>query len=208
MGAPIPDLPELGDDDSMLSRKFGREIANYFSGSPLNRVSFLRGDHAFLRSAFAHPSAAFLLMDDLSPLVRGRGGAGGDDENRLAFASGADVAPLTGADPFARREEEMVRDFNSEEAHPLILFLGIDDKSRVSGPSSFEYREYKGSPFFAVDVTPREPFAAKANSVIDAVKSRGWSFNKAPRHMGFSANEGKGKVSKAVASRATSLRDR
>ena len=38
-------LPAHPDVDSMLSRKFGREVANYFSGSPLNRLGFLRGDH-------------------------------------------------------------------------------------------------------------------------------------------------------------------
>lgn len=188
MGAPIPDLPivpGLADDDSMLTRKFGREVANYFSGNPLNRVSFLRSDNAFLRSAFAHPSAAFVLMDDLGPLVQGQ------DNKRLAFASTADVTPLTGADPFAKSDDEMVRDFNSEEARPLVLFLGIDERGRTSGrASSFEYKEYKGSPFFAVDVTPREPFVEKANSVIEAVKSKGWSFYTAPRHMTFSPAEG------------------
>ena len=71
MTAPVPELPALADDGSMLGRKFGREVANYFSGSPLNRVSFLRTDHAFLQTAFSHPAARFLLLHDLNPLVEG-----------------------------------------------------------------------------------------------------------------------------------------
>jgi NAD+ diphosphatase len=36
MPLPQPDLPEPAhpDIDSMLSRKFGKEVANYFSGMP------------------------------------------------------------------------------------------------------------------------------------------------------------------------------
>lgn len=39
-----PALPEPAhaDQDSMLSRKFGREVANYFSGMLLHLLSFLR----------------------------------------------------------------------------------------------------------------------------------------------------------------------
>ncbi|KAI7246382.1 hypothetical protein KC352_g14178, partial [Hortaea werneckii] len=61
-----PANPEPAPDfDSMLSRKFGKETANYFSGSPLNRVGFLRGDHQFLTQALKHPSTSFLLCNEL-----------------------------------------------------------------------------------------------------------------------------------------------
>ncbi|KAA6413234.1 MAG: NADH pyrophosphatase [Lasallia pustulata] len=68
---PQPELPEPAhpDLDSMLTRKFGKEVANYFSGSPLNRVSFLRTDQPFLSAALQHPSTTFLLFNDLSPLT-------------------------------------------------------------------------------------------------------------------------------------------
>lgn len=48
--------PAHPDVDSMLSRKFGKEVANYFSGSPLNRLAFLRADNVFLSKALKHPS--------------------------------------------------------------------------------------------------------------------------------------------------------
>ena len=113
MSAPVPDLPVLlRDDDSLLTRKFGRETANYFSGSPLNRVSFLRTDYGFLSAAFAHASASFLLLDNLSPLAR--------DPANLAYVGTADVAPLTGPRPFAASEDEQVRAYNSElESAPV-----------------------------------------------------------------------------------------
>ena len=66
MSAPVPDLPVLPEDDSMLTRKFGREVANYFSGSPLNRVSFLRTNYGFLAAAFAHPTTRILPMNGLA----------------------------------------------------------------------------------------------------------------------------------------------
>lgn len=184
-----PDLPLLPEEDSMLSRKFGREIANYFSGSPLNRLSFLRGDREFLRSAFSHPSTGFLLLKDLAPLVQQH------DDAQLAFANTADVTPLTGQDPFAKTEEEQIRDYNSEEAHPVILFLGIDDKeslpARPAPEGPFTYKEFKGSPYFAIDVTPRGKDAEVASRVIEAVKQKGLVFHeKGPRHMGLHAGQG------------------
>ncbi|KAI1354514.1 NUDIX hydrolase domain-like protein [Xylaria sp. FL0043] len=159
MSTAIPDLPILATDDSMLSRKFGREVANYFSGSPLNRVSFLRTDHAFLNAAFAHPSTSFLLLDNHSPLAK--------DTTTLAYVTKEDIVPLTGSEPFKKTEEEQIKSFNSAITQPIILFLGLDEKK-----PGFEYREYKGNPYFAVDVTPKGSIEEKAKSVIEAVKAK------------------------------------
>jgi NAD+ diphosphatase len=183
---PVPELPIVAPEDSMLTRKFGRELANYFSGGPLNRLSFLRTDHGFLRSAFAHPSAAFMLLNDLAPLVA--------DDSHLAYASCKDVEPLSGTDPFLKTEDEMNRDFNSDETHPLILFLGIDHQNqfpnRDGGGTPFAYKQYKGSPYFAVDVTPKGPLAEKASGVVSALKEKGLSFYPGQRHMSLVAADG------------------
>ncbi|KAI1812086.1 NUDIX hydrolase domain-like protein [Poronia punctata] len=177
MSTAIPDLPILLADDSMLSRKFGREVTNYFSGSPLNRVSFLRGDHAFLNAAFAYPKSAFLLLDDYSPLAK--------NTTTLAYVSSDDVVPLTGPEPFAASEEEHIRNFDSGITQPTILFLGLDEK--VPG---FEYRDYKGRPYFAVDVTPKGTIAERAKTVIDAVKAKeGVSFIPGARLLTLNAPE-------------------
>ncbi|KAI1173297.1 NUDIX hydrolase domain-like protein [Nemania sp. FL0916] len=159
MSLAIPDLPVLAADDSMLSLKFGREVANYFSGSPLNRVSFLRGDHAFLNAAFAHPSTSFLLMDNYSPLAK--------DSTTLAYVGKEDIIPLTGSDPFKQTEEEQTKSFDSTVTQPIILFLGLDKRK-----TGFQFREYKGNPYFAVDVTPKGSIVEKAKSVIEAAKAK------------------------------------
>ena len=182
-----PDLPTLPADDSMLSVRFGREVANYFSGSPLNRLSFLRADHDFLRSAFSHPAAGFLLMNGLNPLTK--------DDHHIAFVSHGDVEPLTGSDPFAKPEEEMIKEFNSDKTQPLILFLGVDEKallpSNGSEKGTFKYKDYSGSPYFAVDVTPRGTLTDAANKIIDALAAKGLTFqDHSPRRMNLAAPEG------------------
>jgi len=185
MTSKVPDLPEVLEDDTMLSRKFGREVVNYFSGSPLNRVSFLRTDHKFLRSAFSHPSTRFMLLDNLAPLVHS------NDEHRLAFATIDEVAPFTGIDPLAKTEAEMIADFNSEEAHPLILFVGVDEKQQFPDTTSdFVYKEYKGSPYFAIDVTPKGKLADKAKALIESVTANGRTFYRQMRPTSFSYMEG------------------
>lgn len=185
MAVPIPDLPLLADDDSMLSRKFGREVANYFAGSPLNRVSFLRGDHAFLSAAFAHPSTSFLLMDNLSPLAK--------DSSNLAYVKRADIEPLTGPEPFKLNEKEYIKSFNSDITHPVVLLLGIDEKKKTG----FEWKEHHGAAYFAVDVTPKGSITEAAKSVIEAVKSKsGVSFLPGARHVSLNAPEGKMKTNK------------
>lgn len=197
MGAAIPDLPILEAEDSMLSRKFGRELSNYFAGSPLNRVGFLRSDHAFLRSAFSHPSARFVLLNDLAPLVD-------ETKKRLAYVGNPEVTPFTGPDPFEKSEEQMIKDFNSDEFRPLILLLGLDEANKVTasaGEPEFQYKEYKGRPYFAIDVTPKGAAAEGANKVLDAVKAKGYTFYQNQRQMGLEAGEA------AIYANARSLMD-
>ncbi|KAI5868173.1 NUDIX hydrolase domain-like protein [Durotheca rogersii] len=177
MGQPIPDLPILADDDSMLSRRFGREVANYFSGNPLNRVAFLRTNYAFLHAAFSHAATQFLLFESLSPLSK--------DASNLAYVTRDVVVPLTGEEPFKKPEGDQVKEYNSAHTHPIVVFLGIHEKQR----NGFGFGEYHGTPYFAVDVTPRGTIADKANSVIDAVKATGVSFTGGPRVMTLNAHE-------------------
>jgi len=176
MTAAPPNLPVLADDDSMLSRKFGREVANYFSGSPLNRVSFLRSDHDFLNKAFAYPSASFLLMNGLAPL--------GKDKSTLAYVGRDEVLPLVGSEPFKQLEAEQIRTFNSSIDKPVVLFLGLDEKSK-----GFTFKGFGGHPYFAVDVTPRGTYAETANKVIETVQKNGVAFIAGGRHMSLAAPE-------------------
>ena len=186
---PIPDLPDLPfEEDSLLSQKFGKELANYFTGNPLNRLSFLRTDHDFLQAAFSHPSTSFLLMHNLNPLVK--------DEAHLTFVSSRDVLPLTGPEPFGKKEADMISDFDSEETQPLVLFLGLDENKRLPphfpSEAPFRYKEYEGDAYFVVDVTPRGSLTEPANRIVDSLKEKGLLFHEgSPRHMGLTATQGR-----------------
>jgi NAD+ diphosphatase len=142
------------------------EGSNYFSGSPLNRVAFLRSDHNFLSYAFRHPSTTFILFNNLAPFIT--------SPSSLAYASYGDVRPLIGEDPFAKSEADMLREFNSEITTPLVLFLGLDEK-RDGG---VEWGSYKGAPRFAVDITPRGPLKDGTEELMREMEARGWKLLK------------------------------
>ncbi|KAF2496929.1 hypothetical protein BU16DRAFT_507644 [Lophium mytilinum] len=177
---PQPALPEPAhaELDSMLSRKFGKEVANYFSGSPLNRVSFLRTDHAFLSQALKHPSTSFLLFNDLNPLVK--------SPTQLGYSIYKDVQPLIGEDPFKKSEEDLIKEYNSSTYIPQLIFLGLDDRNK----EGFVYKDhYKGAPYFALDVTPKESVTAAAESLISSLESKGLEFSKGRMHLSLPPEE-------------------
>ncbi|KAL8849578.1 MAG: hypothetical protein Q9221_005452 [Calogaya cf. arnoldii] len=162
----IPVLPEpaFPDLESMLSRKFGKEIANYFSGSPLNRVSFLRTDHSFLSAALKHPSTSFLVFNNLNPLAR--------DPSNLEFLSYADVQPLIGENSYSKSEEQLVSEYNSTVTVPQLLFLGLDERNK----QGLTFNIYTGSPYFALDVTPKGTIQAQAESLVQSLQLRDLKF--------------------------------
>ncbi|KAI0621906.1 NUDIX multi-domain protein [Pyrenophora tritici-repentis] len=176
---PQPELPEPAhpDVDSMLSRRFGKEVANYFSGSPLNRVGFLRPDHQFLSSALHHQSTTFLLFNKLEPLLK--------SSTELARCSFSDVKPIIGDNPFEKSEDDVIAQYNSSLYIPQITFLGLDEKKE-----GFVYKEhYKGQPWFAVDVTPQDSVKDEAEKLLEKVKSEGLEFSKGRMHMSLPAQE-------------------
>ncbi|KAF2422162.1 hypothetical protein EJ08DRAFT_619590 [Tothia fuscella] len=178
---PVPDLPVANHDDvdSMLSRKFGKEVANYFSGSPLNRVSFLRTDHTFLSAALNHSTTSFLLFNKLNPLTK--------DPTQLAFATFSDVKPLIGSDPYQQDEKEIVKAYNSSAFTPQLIFLGLDDRNK----EGLVYKDaYRGAPFFALDVTPQKHIVAEAEKVIEKVtKDTGFTFAEGRMNLSLHAQE-------------------
>ncbi|KAF1998162.1 hypothetical protein P154DRAFT_469829 [Amniculicola lignicola CBS 123094] len=183
--SPQPDLPEPAHPniDSMLSRKFGKEVANYFSGSPLNRVSFLRPDHAFLSQALKHPSATFLAFQNLEPLI--------SSPSTLAPLKFSEVEPIIGKDPFEKTEEDVIKEYNSEAYIPQVVFLGLDER-KESGEDGegFDYKgRYKGRPWFAVDVTPVKSVKEAAEGLIKKLTERGLDFSKGRMNLSLSAQE-------------------
>ncbi|KAI9798691.1 MAG: NADH pyrophosphatase [Piccolia ochrophora] len=175
------DLPEpaQADPDSMLSRRFGREVTNYFSGSPLNRLSFLRTNPTFLSSALRHPSTSFLLCNALAPLAH--------NPSKLAYASFADVRSLIGDDVYSTTDEEAMAQFDSSVTLPQLVFLGLDE----SNPRGLEWKPYAGAPLFALDVSPKASYAGAAESVIAQLEeTHGLTFLQGRMHLNLPASEG------------------
>ncbi|KAG7107951.1 NADH pyrophosphatase like protein [Verticillium longisporum] len=168
-------LPPLDDPQSSLSKKFGRETINYFAGNPVNRLSWLRTDFGFLRTAFQLEETRFLALKNLTPLV--------DDPNTLSPLTYKELSPVTGEDPFGPSEDDLIKNFDSNENRPVVLFLGLLDDGSVP----FEYKGHKGRPYFAVDVTPHGTYAAAAQTFIDEQQARGRQFLEARIHLSLDA---------------------
>jgi NAD+ diphosphatase len=184
--------------ESMLSRHFGKETVNYFSskiddglysahntkaytGSPINRLSFLRSDHPFLSAALRHPSARFVLLKNLAPLT--------PSPAQLHYAKYDEVQKLVPQDAFDTPEKEMIKNFDSRKTQATLIFLGLDENRKEGGMA---WKTYSGTPYFAVDVTPKgsEEQQTAANDVISAMEAKGLSFFQTRVVMTFSADEG------------------
>ena len=150
-----------------------------YVGSPLNRVSFLRTDRNFLTDAFNHPSATFVLLNNLCPLAR--------DPAHLSFVQYKVVQTLIPQNPFEKSEEQLVADYDSSVTVPCVLFLGLDESRQDGG---FQYGQYKGAPCFAVDITPRGSYEDKADEIVNEVTKDGSLFMEGRTHQSFPASEG------------------
>lgn len=177
--------PAYDDVDSMLSRKFGKEVANYFSGNPLNRVGFLREDNKFLSQALKHPSTSFLVCNELQPLIKKERKVGG----HLSFLKYDDVKSIIGDDPWERSEEEVLQQYNSEKYVPQMIFLGIDEKNK-DGLTYQSKNKYTGAPYFAVDITPKKSVTEQCERLIARLKDEGYDFATG-RVMDVDASHGK-----------------
>ncbi|EHY54170.1 NAD-capped RNA hydrolase [Exophiala dermatitidis] len=175
-----PDLPQPAhlDRDSALARKFGREVTNYFGGSPLNRLSFLREDYNFLAGAFAHSSTKFILFKTLSPLIK--------SPTEIYYASHDEIASLIPQNPFSKPEAEQVAEFDSSIDIPTVVFLGVDEK--ITGDNAFSYKNFTGAPHFAVDITPKKTYEKEANELAEKLLAAGLKFSEGMRAMSFPAD--------------------
>jgi NAD+ diphosphatase len=144
----------------------------------LNRVSFLRTDHAFLTAALNHPTTSFLIFNKLNPLTK--------DPTQLAFATLKEVEPLIGKDPYLKTEEDMVKEYNSSTFTPQLIFLGLDGDNK----EGLIYKElYKGAPYFALDVTPQKHLVAAAEELISKLKEHGYSFAEGRMNLSLQASQ-------------------
>lgn len=107
------------------------------------------------------------------------------------------MQPIIGDDPFATSEEDLIREYNSHKYIPQIIFLGLDErglnekKNWKNGKEGFVYKEhYKGQPWFAVDVTPKESVTEAAEKLIKECEGKGLTFSKGRMNLALPAQEG------------------
>lgn len=145
--------------ESVLTRRFGDETVNFFAGSHLNRFSFKRPDHGFLKRCIDDETARFLALKDLDPLA--------DDQGKLVLLPRADLADVLGQ-PYDLSDEDKVKQWSAEDDSVILIFLGCDE----SKPTAVG-----GEPYFAVDVTPRRlQKEAEKEAFVAKVEARGLEF--------------------------------
>ncbi|GKZ29111.1 NADH pyrophosphatase [Aspergillus brasiliensis] len=175
----LPNPPHI-QADSMLARRFGRETVNYFSSSPLNRLSFLRTDHAFLSAALKHPSTRFVLMKDLAPLTK--------TPTEPYYAKYEEIRKMVPETIYDKSEEDIIKEYDSRKTTASPIFLGLDETQTQDG---LAWKIYSGTPYFALDVTPRHSEEQQANSraVISDLEAKGLTFLQGRTIMSFPASE-------------------
>lgn len=180
----LPEHPALKNDESMLTKRFGKEVINYYAGSSLNRYSFLRADYAFLRKAATSPTARYITLKNLDALVVSK--------SDLAFFTFDDVKPLIGSEAFSLSEDDSIKTYDSTHANPLVLFLGMLEDNETKGDiiSSTGHGDIKGHPYFAVDITPKAPFAEKVEAFIKSQEAKGCSVDSNARAMNLHPESG------------------
>jgi NAD+ diphosphatase len=104
----------------------------------------------------------------------------------LSYATHDDILSVIGKNPFEETEDIMIKEYRSDVTLPTVLFLGIDEKKK----SGFTHGIYEGTPYFAVDITPKGTVEKEATGVIKEMKNRGLKFLEGRAIMTLGAPEG------------------
>ncbi|KAI0339944.1 hypothetical protein BDW22DRAFT_1431421 [Trametopsis cervina] len=145
---------------------------NFFGGSPLNRLAWLRTSEPFLHAIIDHQSTRWVLFNKGNPLLATLEGS---KQGKVATLSTPEVRPLLGAAPYfaqGQHEGDLADEGVSvlEAARlrgPGIIFLGLhehDGEGSGALPSSdFSKKDaaavaakVQGDPYFSLDVSGLE----------------------------------------------------
>ena len=75
---------------------------------------------------------------------------------------------------FDKTEEDVLKAYDSRKASPLLIFLGLDESRPDDG---LKFREYKGAPYFALDVTPKGQDEGVCRGIVEGMEARGLRFH-------------------------------
>ncbi|KAI3622669.1 nad+ diphosphatase [Moniliophthora roreri] len=144
---------------------------NFFSGSPLNRLSWLRPSHKFLNAVITSPNTRWLLFKAGQPLLTSpQSTAEAKSTKKLAYLPTRIVLPILGPSPYfgqSQKPGELLSQSDitqsTEAARHLgipVVFLGLHETGTGSALPETEFKEdvesivnkLEGTPYFAVDV--------------------------------------------------------
>lgn len=93
---------------------------------------------------------------------------------------------------FDQSEEEMIREFDSRVTKPDLVFLGVDETSDANGDDLFQWKIYKGRPYFGLDVSEKGSDEQKANTrtLLEELKAKGVTPYLSRTHMTLPPDEG------------------
>jgi len=160
----------------VLTTKILSAPINYFGGSPLNRLSWLRSSQIFLNAILVSPATRWLLFKDGQSLFSSEPDS--EKSKSLARLTTSDVRSLLGPEPFfaqGQNEGDIAEnDVSVLEAArlrgPPLVFLGLDepssgnetqealpssDFSAKTDPASVASK-INGTPYFSLDVSQVE----------------------------------------------------
>ena len=116
-------------------------------------------------------------MNNLAPLAQ--------NPTKLEYATYNDIQPLVGDDPYSKPEDVLISEYNSSITIPQLLFLGLDERHR----NGFEWKIYRGSPYFALDITPKGSIEPQAKAIIDKMEAKDLIFVQGRLLMSLPATE-------------------
>lgn len=147
-----------------LDTRYGDELLTYYSGNPLNRLSWLRDDYPFLDKVLHSSKSRFIVLDGLCPLLVKipKENRTGRESHNVIYVGYDDVKTIVG-EPFAKTEADFISEWESERdavgrGRAALVFLGIREEpegSEKADPFISEHTDgrFHGVAYFAVDVT-------------------------------------------------------
>lgn len=177
----------------IIDDKYGPAPYTYYTGSGLNRYSFLRNDEAFLSAAYNHPAASFLVLRNLVPPVTSSPETTPGNKpprpvlHKLSFVEKSAIQAIL--PKHLPTENDQGLEKVDAATQPLILFLGLDES--VIGADALVYKQARGKPYFAVEYTTLASATNTNNSNSDSVPPflAGASFNTPPIMLKLSVSE-------------------
>ncbi|KAG6837815.1 hypothetical protein H0H93_016183 [Arthromyces matolae] len=183
-------MPQALQDDVTMQRKELEELRinllnsyNMFSGSPLNRLSWLRASHPFLNAIISSPTTRWLLFNAGQPLVLADSNS--PARQTLAYLTTKDVRPLLGPEPYFGQGKEIgqvVVELVGAKHSPTeaarhhsspVVFLGLHEQSKANALPSSDFVDAEaavasidGTPYFSLDVADLNLTPEKLAEVI------------------------------------------